>query len=501
MSDERPPKSSSNSNPSPPERKPSRSGADTPKSTGMIQHGGKVDPRALRARLENAGTPDLIGARSGEPVDADEPIIETGDADQVRTPSVDDDAPNRVVFVLQRNLDKRLDKYLCDRITFMSRTQLQRLIDEGGVTVNGRSPKASTKLGAGDRVEVYVPPPPPTDVIPQDIPLNVLYEDEHLIVLNKTPDIIVHPARGDKSGTMINALAFHFQNRSNVGGGLSGVGKDFARPGVVHRLDRHTSGLILFAKSDEAHWRLGQQFEQRTVDKRYLALVHGVFEPTIDVIDLPLGPHQSKEKGYREKYVVRHDHLGKQSLTIARVRQTFVRDREAARAMDPAESTPREPVGVAPGWKPALGSLRAPTESSGLRRDVPAFTLMELELKTGRTHQIRVHLSHRGFPIVGDDMYGGRAIYADPQSHVSLTPPVKLEPNQDIPPELVLINRQALHAATLRFRHPTDGRVMSFTAPLPADMRGALRALRAMDETSSPIDPPGATIALNALES
>lgn len=501
MPDERPPKPSSSLDPSLPGRKPSRSGADTPKSTGMIQHGGKVDPRALRARLENAGTPDLVGAGAGEQGDAEGPIIETGDTDQVRSPSVDDDAPNRVVFVLQRNLDKRLDKYLCDRITFMSRTQLQRLIDEGGVTVNGRAPKASTKLGAGDRVEVYVPPPPPTDVIPQDIPLNVLYEDEHLIVLNKTPDIIVHPARGDKSGTIINALAFHFQNRSNVGGGLSGVGKDFARPGVVHRLDRHTSGLILFAKSDEAHWRLGQQFEQRTVDKRYLALVHGVFEPTIDVIDLPLGPHQSKEKGYREKYVVRHDHLGKQSLTIARVRQTFVRDRDIAIASDQVSSVPQAAPGVAPGWKPALGSNRAAAEPGGPRRDVPAFTLMELELKTGRTHQIRVHLSHRGFPIVGDDMYGGRAIYADPAAHVSLTPPVKLEPNQPVPPELVLINRQALHAATLRFRHPADGRVMSFTAPLPADMLGALRALRRMDETSLPIDPPGATIALGALES
>src|SRR5207237_544946 len=155
---------------------------------------------------------------------------------------------------------------------FMSRTQLARLIDEGGVTVNARRPKASTKLRAGDRVEVYVPPPPPTDIQPENIPIDVLYEDEHLIVLNKRPDIIVHPARAHKGGTMVNALAFHFQNRS--GGALSGVGREFARPGVVHRLDRDTSGLIIFAKTDEAHWRLGQQFERRTVDKRYLALVH-----------------------------------------------------------------------------------------------------------------------------------------------------------------------------------------------------------------------------------
>ncbi len=476
--------------PSDRQAKPSRSGADTPKSSGIIQHGGKVDPRAIRKRLELAATEDLVDPATEPPS-----LIETGDEDQVRSPVADDDAPNRVVFVLQRNLDKRLDKYLCDRITFMSRTQLQRLIDEGGVTVNGRTPKASTKLGSGDRVEVYVPPPPPTDVIPEDIPLSVLYEDEHLIVLNKAPDIIVHPARGDKSGTLINALAFHFQNRSAVGGGLSGVGKEFARPGVVHRLDRHTSGLILFAKSDEAHWRLGQQFERRTVDKRYLALVHGAFEPPIDAIDLPLGPHPSKEKGYREKYVVRHDHLGKPSLTIARLRQTF--HEHAAGATDVPEPTPAvtSPT-VTPGWKPALGPLREHPHSAKAKPGACICSLVELELKTGRTHQIRVHLSHRGYPIVGDDMYGGRPLYADPRTHAALLPPVKLEPNQTPPPELVLINRQALHAATLRFRHPADGREMSFAAPIPADMQAALSALRRMDPGAGVITPPGAAIDL-----
>src|SRR5262249_49749785 len=147
----------------------------------------------------------------------------------------EDEELRTVTFKLQRDLSKRLDKYLTDRITFMSRNQLQKLIDEGGVMVNGRQPKASTVLYAGDEVEVVIPPPPSKDIVPEDIPLDVLYEDEHLIVLNKQPDIIVHPARSHLKGTMLSALAFHFQRG---GGQLSKVGGEFARPGVVHRLDR-----------------------------------------------------------------------------------------------------------------------------------------------------------------------------------------------------------------------------------------------------------------------
>src|SRR5688500_17102387 len=243
---------------------------------GLILPGGKVDAEALRRAV-------------GEAPDEE-----------------DDRALRRVTFTLNRDLRKRLDKYLTDRIGFMSRSQLQRVIAEGGVLVNGRTPKASTSLRRGDVVEVEVPPPPPKNIQPEDIPLDVLFEDEHLIVLNKSPDIIVHPARSHLKGTMLSALAWHFSRRSTAGGGLSTVGEEFARPGVVHRLDRHTSGVIVFAKTDEAHWKLGHQFEHRRVDKRYLAVVHGRIEPEIDVIDLPLGPHPSREKGYREKYVVRH---------------------------------------------------------------------------------------------------------------------------------------------------------------------------------------------------
>jgi 23S rRNA pseudouridine1911/1915/1917 synthase len=297
-------------------------------------------------------------------------------------------------------------------------------------------------LRKGDSVEVFVPPPPSSEVQPEDIPLDVLYEDDHLIVLNKRPDIIVHPARSHLSGTMINALAFHFRNRGS--GALSGVGREFARPGVVHRLDRHTSGVIVFAKDDHTHWQLGRQFEDRIVEKRYLAVVHGLVEPAIDVIDLPLGPHPSKEKGYREKYVVRHDELGKPSVTIYRVLAAWHQEGGPA---------PEQPEGD--------------------------FSLLELELKTGRTHQIRVHLSHLGWPIVGDDMYSGRPVLIGGGGH----------------PEPV-VTRQALHAAMLSFRHPATGREITFTAPPPADIGRLVRLLSARAGCSQSAPPPGAKLSL-----
>jgi 23S rRNA pseudouridine1911/1915/1917 synthase len=368
----------------------------------LLLPGGKVDPEAIRRAIESARR----DGSGGEDEEGEEELP-------------------RVTFTLQRDLGARLDKYLTSRITFMSRTQLQRLIESGGVTVNDRPAKASTKLGQGDRVEVVVPPPPEKGIRPEEIPLEVLFEDEHLIVLNKQPDIIVHPARSELSGTMINALAWHFRNVS--GGSLSAVGEEFARPGVVHRLDRNTSGCIVFAKDDEAHWKLGRQFENRSVDKRYLALVHGRVEPDGQVIDLPIGPHPSREKGYREKYVVRHDDLGKPSVTICRVRERY-------------------------------GSDGATDRRGGEGGRGGGYSLVELELKTGRTHQIRVHMSYSGWPIVGDDMYGGK--------------PLEL---RGLP---ATIDRQMLHAGLLAFSHPVSGEPMVFTAPAPADMAAAVAELR-----------------------
>ena len=367
-----------------------------PDERELILPGGKVDPDAVRAAFER------ISSRARD------------------EDAGDDEAHNvRVTFDLQRDLKARLDRYLTTRITFMSRNQLQRLIESGAVEVNGREAKASTRLRENDRVSVSLPPPADKSIRPEQIPIEILYEDEHLIVLNKRPDIIVHPARSELAGTMINALSWHFRHASPTGGELSSVGEQFARPGVVHRLDRDTTGCIVFAKTDEAHWKLGRQFELRSVDKRYLAVVKGRVEPSTQVIDKPLGPHPSREKGYREKYVVRHDDLGKPSVTICRVRE---RSRDHDRSVGDQD-----------------------------------FSLVELELKTGRTHQIRVHLSTEGWPIVGDTMYAGR----------KLTLPDGRE-----------IDRQMLHAALLAFEHPATGEPMAFVAPVPDDMRALIEHLR-----------------------
>ena len=376
--------------------------------------------------VERNAQPDRPSERAGQP----ELLTSAGTVDrdalfalyESRRES-DDDAPVTVEFTLLKDLDKRLDRYLVDRIPFLSRTALQRLIREEAVTVNGRVPKPSTRLSAGDRVVATLPPPPSSEIPPDPIPLDVLFEDDDIIVLNKQPDIIVHPARGHKRGTLINALAWHFQNRSS--GALSTVGTEFARPGVVHRLDRHTTGVMVAAKSDTAHWRLSKQFANRTTGKRYIALVHGVMEPLADTIDLPLGAHPTM----REKYAVRHDELGKPSQTIYRTLETY-------------------------------GDM----------------SLVEVELRTGRTHQIRVHLSHIGYPIVGDDIYGGRHA-----SGAELGAPAGTSDAAER-----IIGRYALHAAMLSVRHPISGEPVTFTAPLWPDMRRALSILRAHREVNCP---------------
>jgi RluA family pseudouridine synthase len=454
----------------------------------------------------------------GGKVDADAIVALAQRARELGLEADDDQELRTVRFELKHDLDKRLDKYLTDRIAFLSRTQLQRLIDEGGVTVNAKPAKASLKVNAGDIIEVVVPPPPSKDITPEDIPLEVMFEDEHLIVINKQPDIIVHPARSENTGTMLGALAYHFKYRSS--GGLSEVGKDFARPGVVHRLDRNTSGVIVFAKTDEAHWKLGHQFEHRSVDKRYLAIVHGLVEPDVQVIDLPIGPHQSREKGYREKYVVRHDELGKPSVTIARVRERYVlggRDEETKRRRDEvgkAASTPSLRLSVSsslspsPGWSlpdlPRRVDVAAGGPTNPFEADMERFSLVELELKTGRTHQIRVHLSHNLWPIVGDDMYGGKvltdevfgirnAAFAKPRTSRK---PASLSSSAESRTPNLVIARQALHATTLAFDHPITKRPLSFTAPLRGDMASLVHALRAGSAGGEQIVAQGATICL-----
>src|SRR5262245_7185374 len=231
---------------------------------GLIAPGGQVDREMLLALYEQA--------------------------------SAEDDQAVSVRFKLNRDLQKRLDRYLVDRVPFLSRTSLQRLIRERAVMVNGRPGKPSTRLRVGDEIVAILPPPPSSEIPAEEIPLDVLFEDQDMIVLNKYDDIIVHPARANTSGTLINALAWHFQH--NSAGALSSVGTEQARPGVVHRLDRHTTGAVIFAKSEVSHWRLARQFELRRVDKRYLAVVHGRVEALAAVIDLPLGRPPSVKEQY-----------------------------------------------------------------------------------------------------------------------------------------------------------------------------------------------------------
>lgn len=343
----------------------------------------------------------------------------------------DDDTPIRVRFELTRDLQKRLDRYLVDRVPFMSRTALQRLIDEKQVSVNGRVPKASTKLRLGDVVDAVLPPPPSNDIPAEDIPLAVLYEDDDVIVINKQPDIIVHPARGNRTGTLINALSWRFQHTSS--GELSSVGEEFARPGVVHRLDRFTSGAMVAAKSDLAHWRIGDQFQARTVNKRYLAIVHGTIETPMDTIDMPIGKHPR----IFDRYAVRFDETAKSATTIYRVRERF-----------------------------------------------DGYTLVEVELKTGRTHQIRVHMAHLGHPIAGDDYYGGRRL-----TRGAIVP----KGADDVPRDAPLLARQALHATLLEFDHPIKGSRESFVAPLWPDMRECITLLRAY-RGGEKLEPPGSQL-------
>jgi 23S rRNA pseudouridine1911/1915/1917 synthase len=302
--------------------------------------------------------------------------------------------------------ERRIDKYLHGRFRNLSRHFLQNAIRSGAVKVNGQPVKPSFKLSHRDVIEFVMPEPEKKEIEPEDIPLDVLYEDDDLIVLNKPPDLIVHPARGNKHGTLVNALAHYSEHLS------SGLGE--FRPGIVHRLDRNTTGVMVVTKHDMAQWKVAKQFELRQVEKSYLAIVHGTPELTADRIDAPLGVHPK----IREKYSIRPE-TGKEAVTFYEVVEAF-----------------------------------------------RGFSLIHCKPRTGRTHQIRVHLSHLKHPIVADDMYGGKLVY--PWQLADAEPAVE-EP---------VIGRCALHAWTLEFTHPTTEQRVRFEAPLPADMQHLLDLLR-----------------------
>jgi 23S rRNA pseudouridine1911/1915/1917 synthase len=314
-------------------------------------------------------------------------------------------AQRQQYLVEKREQDLRLDVFLARRDPSLSRSRVQRLIAEGAVRAGGRPAKASHKVREGDTIECDIGPAESYRVMPEDIPLSVIYEDASLIVVDKPAGMVVHPAAGNHQGTLVNAMLFHCRDLSGIGGVL--------RPGIVHRLDKDTSGLIVAAKSDRAHQALTELFRQRLVKKKYLALAYGDVREDRGRIDLPVGRHPQD----RKKMSTRSRH-GRAAFTRWQVQERF-----------------------------------------------GAATLLEVDIETGRTHQIRVHLHAIGHSVVGDSVYGGaRRInaVAEPSLRAALK----------------TMKRQALHAAQLSFSHPLTGEPLAFSSSPPADMAQLCDRLR-----------------------
>ena len=301
---------------------------------------------------------------------------------------------------------QRLDQALAALVPQHSRSQIQRLIKDGRVTVDGAAAsRASHVVSAGQQVTVDLPEPSPSTAVAQDLPLDIVFEDIDVVVVNKAPGVVVHPAAGHADGTLVNALLHHVDDLSGVGGEL--------RPGIVHRLDKGTSGLIVVAKNDRAHEELSRQFQEREVEKEYTALIWGLLPPGRR-IEEPIG----RDPNNRQKMSTR-----------AR------RARTAVSRITWAEH-------------------------------FPGLALVGVAIATGRTHQIRVHLSAIGHPIVGDALYGGV--------------------RRRVPPELravLKLDRPFLHSARLAFRHPSDGRRLEFKSDLPEDLARVIEQLRHDIET------------------
>jgi 23S rRNA pseudouridine1911/1915/1917 synthase len=317
--------------------------------------------------------------------------------------------PERRRFTVERAEARlRLDRWLQDRAPDLSRTRLQALIAAGHVTVDGRVSRPSLRLRGGEAVALEIPPPVPLALDPEPIPLDIVYEDDAVLVVNKPAGLVVHPGAGHATGTLVHALLAH------CGPSLSGIG-GARRPGIVHRLDRGTSGLLAVAKSDRAHLALARQLKARTVERRYVALVHGTVSRVEGLVEAAIGRHPAD----RQRMAVRPPGAGRAAITRFRVTERF-----------------RRPA---------------------------ALTLLDVQLGTGRTHQIRVHLAHLGHPVVGDRTYrrggpvpGGPALAA----------------------RIAALNGQALHAAVLGFVHPETGERLRFEAPVPAPFGALLDWLR-----------------------
>src|SRR5690606_12844254 len=324
----------------------------------------------------------------------------------------------------------RLDKALARDVpedAALSRTRLARLIDDGQVSVNGVTvSNAKARVSEGDEILIQVPPPVESHIAPEAIALDIVHEDDALIVVNKPAGMVVHPAPGTPGGTLVNALLHHF------GGNLSGVGGE-KRPGIVHRIDKDTTGLLVAAKSDRAHHALAVQFEKHTATRSYLALCHGAPDPG-----------DPRLRGLRG---VSFDGGNVLKITTQLARHKTDRQRQAV---------------LFHGGRHAVTRVRV-VETFGAP---PALALVECWLETGRTHQIRVHMAHAGHGLVGDPTYGGRR----KPSAAALGP--------DAAAVVAAFPRQALHAATLGFVHPVSGEDLRFTSDLPEDFAALLARLR-----------------------
>lgn len=301
---------------------------------------------------------------------------------------------------------ERLDVFVSECLPDISRSQLKKLIGSGQITLNGAPAKASSKLKGGESIQVVLPEPEPIETIPEEIPLHILYEDQDLIVINKPVGMVVHPAVGHSHGTLVNALLFHCKDLAGIGGEL--------RPGIVHRIDKDTSGVIVVTKNDHSHQHLAAQFKDHSINRRYLALVHGCPNKDFGTVDQPIGRHPTQRKKMSGK---------------------------------------------------SRNSKRAVTHWKVLKQyHINRLSLIELQLETGRTHQIRVHFAEMNWPLIGDPLYGNR----------SRTIAIK---DMELRKLIDRLPGQALHAQNLGFIHPTSGKYVEFSSEMPDTLQDIITYL------------------------
>lgn len=317
-------------------------------------------------------------------------------------------------------LGLRLDQYLAHRFPDYTRTFLKNLIKNGQIEVDGKKVKASTKLREGSQILVTLPELEEFHIKPEKMPLDIVYEDTSLVILNKASGLVVHPAKGHNTGTLVNALVAHFEELSSINN---------YRPGIVHRLDRFTTGLLVIAKNNQAHAVLAKQFEKRETQKEYLALVEGNLSVEEGIVALPL----AMDRRNRQKMSVSH------------------------------------------GGKPAETSYRVLAK-------YPNMDLVHVFPKTGRTHQIRVHLKHQECPIIADSLYGAKELLVKEDIWQRMSSKEKEEHKSTFDSYFegidLLMDRQALHAWKISFQHPENGKTVTFTAPLAKDFWRTLQVLQ-----------------------